>query len=212
MTEPKADRTEMWKALKWLAMLCVALLVAFGVFKAWQIATAPARVVGDATTSMKAGASAVLNRLDVPIKNQRRFNRFSDAAFVSLNEMAESAPEGVKARGFRMTNLRGARNRVCDFSYDFGNGPVSVYFAADNAAHEAAKAIASKANRLIRIVIVSPEQTLGLNVEYNESSKDWTLGWRPSSVNKPHPDDWAEKPITEALRRIPKECDRASSE
>lgn len=210
MSESKPDRTEMWKALKWMIILLIALLVAVGVFKAWQIATAPARAVGNATDSMKSGASAVWNRLDVPIKNQRSFDKVSTSAFSHLNEMPKVMPEGVKGRGFRMTNLRGAENRVCEMSYDFGTGDVPIFLAADNAAHEAAKTVGSIADRLIRIVIVSPEETLGLNAEFDVETKHWTLGWRSSSINKPYPDDWAEKPITDVLKRVPKACVVAS--
>ena len=206
MSEPKTDRTEMWKAVKWTAILFVALLVAVGAFKAWQAVTAPARVVSDAAGSMKSGASAVMNRLDVPITKQRRFDKAAHNAFSVLNNLNEVAAEGVKARGFRMANFRGAEDRVCELSYDFGSGVVPVFIAADNAAHEAAKTVASDADRLIRIVVVSPEETLGLNAEFDEASGDWGLGWRKSSINKPYPDSWAEGPMTEILARVPKAC------
>jgi hypothetical protein len=196
----------MWKALKWTIILLITLIVVLGAFKIWHVVTAPARVVSDATDSMKSSASAVMNRLDVPIENQRRFDKFADMSFAHLNEMSELAPDGVKDRGFRMTNLRGAQNRVCETSYNFGNGEVPVFLSADNAAHEAAKSVGSDADRLIRIVVVSPEQTLGLNAEYDQDTKNWTLGWRPSSVNKPYPDAWAERPMTEILRKVPKAC------
>ncbi len=205
--ESKApDRSEMWKALKWTAILLVFLLIAFGAFKAWQIATAPARVVGNATESVKSGATSILTRLEVPLQNQRRFDKAADAAFAHLNEMAETPPSSVKERGFRIANMRGARNRVCELSYDFGNGAVPVFLSADNAAHEAAKAVASNADRLIRIVVVSPEQTLGLNAEYLEDSKQWRLSWRPASVKKLYPDSWGEKPMTQILQAAPKGC------
>lgn len=196
----------MWKALKWTMILLVALIVAVGCFKAWQIATAPARVVSDAAGSVKSGASAVLNRLEVPITKQRRFDKAATRAFSVLNDMNETPPEGVKARGFRMANFRGAQDRICEFSYDFGGGDVPVFVAADNGAHEAAKAVASDAERLIRIVVVSPEETLGLKAEFDEDSGHWSLGWRTSSINKPHPDSWTEGPMTEILGRVPKAC------
>jgi len=210
MSEAKPDRTEMWKALKWTVILLLGLLVAIGFFKAWQIATAPARAVGNAADNVKSSASAVLNRLDVPIAKQRTFDRVATAAFSHLNDMPQKEPNGVKDRGFRMTNLRGAKNRVCAMSYDFGTGEVPIFLAADNAAHEAAKTVGSNADRLIRMVIVSPEETLGLNVEFAEDENQWTLGWRSSSINKPYPDAWAEKPITDVLKRVPKACVAAS--
>ena len=206
MSEPKPDRTEMWKAVKWTLILLVALIVAVGVFKAWQIATAPARVVSDAAGSMKSSANAVLNRLEVPITKQRRFDKVATEAFSVLNDMDVKPSEGVKARGFRMANLRGAQDRVCELSYDFGAGDVPVFIAADNAAHEAAKSVASDADRLIRIVVLSPEETLGLNAEFDEASGHWGLGWRPSSLNKPYPDSWAERPMTDILAGVPKAC------
>jgi len=206
MSEPKPDRTEMWKALKWTVIFLVGLLVAIGIFKAWQIATAPARAVGSAADSVKSSASAVLNRLDVPITKQRAFDKISTTAFSHLNGMPQTEPDGVKDRGFRMTNFRGAQNRVCEISYDFGTGDVPIFLAADNASHQAAKTVGSNADRLIRIVIVSPEETLGLNAEFDEDVGRWTLGWRSSSINKPYPDDWAEKPITAVLKRVPKAC------
>jgi len=167
MAEPKPDRTEMWKAVKWTMILLVALLIAIGLFKAWQIATAPARVVSDATGTIKSGANAVLNRLDVPITKQRRFDKVASSAFKTLNTLNETPADGVKNRGFRMANFRGAEGRVCELSYDFGAGALPVFIAADNAAHEAAKAVASDADRLIRIVVVSPQDTMGLNLLSN---------------------------------------------
>jgi hypothetical protein len=203
---PKPDRTEMWKALKWTIILLITLIAAFGVFKIWHVATAPARAVSDATSSVKASASAMMNRLEVPVRNERLFNKIADESFEYLNSMPEKPPAGVKDRGFRLANLRGAQDRVCEMSHDFGNGDVPVYLSADNAAHESANAVGSNADRLIRVVVVSPEQTLGLNVEYDQDADNWTLGWRPSSVNKPYPDDWAEGPMTEILARAPKSC------
>lgn len=206
MSEPKPDRTQMWKALKWICILLVSLLVAVGIVKAWQVVTAPARVVSDAAGSVKSGASAVLSRLEVPITKQRRFDRAATHAFSVLNNLNETPAEGVKARGFRMANFRGAQDRVCELSFDFGAGAVPVFIAADNTAHEAAKSVASDADRLIRIVVVSPEQTLGLNAEYDETSGHWSLGWRTSSINKPHSDSWAEGPMIEILGRVRKAC------
>lgn len=206
MANPKPDRTEMWKAVKWTMILLVALLVAIGLFKAWQIATAPARVVGDAAGSVKSSASAVLNRLDVPITKQRRFDKVAEKAYDALSALNETPPDDVKTRGFRLANFRGAQDRICELSYDFGAGAVPVFVAADNAAHEAAKAVASDSDRLIRIVVVSPEETLGLNTEFDEKTGNWSLGWRASSINKPHSDDWAETPMTEILARVPKAC------
>jgi len=171
---PKTDRTEMWKALKWTMILLVCLVIAIGLYKAWQIATAPARVV--------------------------------ENAFAHLNELPKTEADNVKARGFRMTNLRGAESRVCEMTYNFGSGSVPIFLAADNKAHAAAKKIGSNADRLIRIVIVSPEETLGLNAIYEEDNKHWSLGWRPSSINKPYPDEWAETPISNILKRVPKAC------
>jgi hypothetical protein len=206
MEEHKPDRTEMWKALKWTAILLVALLVAIGIFKAWQVVTSPARAIETATENVKSGASGVLNRLDVPIKKHRSFDRLADAAFAHLNEMSPSEPKTVKDRGFRMANFRGAENRVCETVHDFGVGEVPVFVAGDNSAHEAAKTVGSNANRLIRIVIASPEETLGLNAEYDESNGNWSLSWRTSSINKPYPDEWAEKPISAVLKSVPKAC------
>jgi len=206
MSDNSAARTEMWKALKWTVILLVALTIAIGLFKAWQVATAPARVVSDAAGSVKSSAAAIMSRLEVPIQNQRKFDKAANTAFFHLNEMSETTPEGVKDRGFRMTNLRGAQNKVCELSYDFGDGNVEVVLAADNSAYAPAKAVGAKSNRLIRIIVVSPEQTLGLNAEYDETSENWSLGWRPSSVKKPYPDSWAEMPLREILTAVPKTC------
>jgi len=206
MAEPKPDRTEMWKALKWTMILLVALMVAVGAFKIWQAATAPARAISDAAGSVKSSADAVLNRLDIPISKQRRFNKASNDAFNVLNAMSEAPADGVKDRGFRMANFRGAQDRICELSYDFGAGKVPVFVGADNSAHEAAKAVGSDSDRLIRIVIASPEETLGLNAEFDDKTAQWGLGWRPSSLNKPYPDNWAESPVTKILANVPKAC------
>jgi len=216
MTEPKddyskidrakTDRTEMWRAIKWTMILLVCLICAIGVYKAWQVATAPARVVGNTAGNVKSSASAVMNRLDVPVSKQKNFDRYADAAFTHLNLFPKTEADGVKGRGFRMTNLRGAEGRVCEMIYDFGSGDVPIYIAGDNKAHEAAKTVGSKADRLIRIVIASPEETLGLNAVYDEKTGHWSLGWRPTSINKRYPDEWAEKPISTILKRVPKDC------
>jgi len=203
------NKVEMWRAVKWTLILCVTLVAAFCLFKVWRMATAPARAVETASETVKSGANAVFNRLDIPILKQRSFDRAANTAFSFLNEMAEIEPDGVKARGFRMANLRGSQNRVCEMTYDFGSGDVPIFVAADNAAHETAKAVASKADRLIRIVVVSPKETLGLNAEFDEEAKHWTLQWRPSSIHKAHPDDWAETPMTDILKRVPKNCGQA---
>lgn len=204
--KPKPDRTEMWKAIKWTMILLVCLVLAIGLYKAWQIATAPARVVGNAAGGVKSSAIAVMNRLDVPISKQRNYDKYAAAAFEHLNKLPQTQADNLKTRGFRMTNLRGAQGRVCEMTYDFGVGGVPVFLAADNKAHEAAKTIGSDADRLIRIIIVSPEETLGLNAEYDEAAGYWTLGWRSSSINKPYPDEWAEKPISNILKHVPKAC------
>lgn len=196
----------MWKAVKWTMILLVALIAAVGVYKAYKIATAPARVVSGAAGSIKSGASAVLNRLQIPIKKQRRFDTAANRAFTHLNLMEPVLAEGVKTRGFRLANFRGSQDRVCELSYDFGAGEVPVFIAADNAAHEAAKAVGSDTDRLIRVVVVSPEETLGLNAEFDPVAKHWNLGWRPSSINKPYEDDWAEGPMTTILTRASKNC------
>lgn len=206
MSDQEASRTEMWKTLKWGLILIVVLVIAACVFRAIHMASAPVRAVGSATESVKSGASAVMNRLDVPIKKQRAFDKAATAAFSHLNDLPQTEPENVKARGFRMANLRGAQSRVCELSHNFGTGDVPIFIAADNAAHEAAKAVASKADRLVRIIIASPKDTMGLHVEFDEASEHWDLSWRPSSINKPHPDSWAEGPMIEILRQVPKSC------
>ena len=59
MSEAKPDRSEMWKAIKWVAIAFVGCLIAFGVWKAWSIVTAPARVVEDAAGSVKSSVGNV---------------------------------------------------------------------------------------------------------------------------------------------------------
>jgi len=145
----------------------------------------------------------------VPISKQRSFDKVAAAAFIHLNDLPQTDADGVKARGFRRINLRGAEKRVCEMSYDFGAGEVPIFLAADNKAHEAAKTVGSNADRLIRIVIVSPEETLGLNAGYDADEGHWSLSWRPSSINKPYPDEWAEKPISTILKHVPKDCNIA---
>ena len=206
MSEAKPDRSEMWKAIKWVAIAFVGCLIAFGVWKAWSIVTAPARVVEDAAGSVKSSVGNVVNRLDVKLESQKTFNRAAERSFKHLNDLSSTEPDSLKDRAFRLANLKGSENQVCKLSYDFGEGAVPVYLAADNKAHQAAKAVGAKTDRLIRIVIVSPEQTLGLNTEYKPDDKKWGLSWRTSSINKPYEDSWAEKPILEILKRSAKSC------
>jgi len=147
-----------------------------------------------------------VNRLDVKLDHQKSFNRAAEKSFKTLDDLSPTEPENLKDRTFRLTNLKGLENRVCKLSYDFGKGAVPVYIAADNKAHQAAKAVGAKTDRLIRIVIVSPEQTLGLNSEYQPDDKKWGLSWRTTSINKPYEDSWAENPVVEILKRSAKSC------
>lgn len=206
MSEAKPDRSEMWKAIKWVCIAFVACLIAFGLWKAWSIATAPARIAENAAGSVKSSVGNVVNRLDVKLDHQKSFNRAAEKSFKTLDDLSPTEPENLKDRTFRLTNLKGLENRVCKLSYDFGKGAVPVYIAADNKAHQAAKAVGAKTDRLIRIVIVSPEQTLGLNSEYQPDDKKWGLSWRTTSINKPYEDSWAENPVVEILKRSAKSC------
>ena len=182
MSEAKPDRSEMWKAIKWVAIAFVACLIAFGVWKAWSIVTAPARVVEDAAGSVKSSVGNVVNRLDVKLESQKSFNRAAEKSFKHLNDLSPTEPDSLKDRTFRLANLKGSENQVCKLSYDFGEGAVPVYLAADNKAHQAAKAVGAKTDRLIRIVIVSPEQTLGCLLYTSPSPRDLSTSRMPSSA------------------------------
>ena len=126
MSEAKPDRSEMWKAIKWVAIAFVACLIAFGVWKAWSIVTAPARVVEDAAGSVKSSVGNVVNRLDVKLESQKSFNRAAEKSFKHLNDLSPTEPDSLKDRTFRLANLKGSENQVCKLTYDFGEGAVPV--------------------------------------------------------------------------------------
>jgi hypothetical protein len=210
-------RSHMWKAIKWVAIAAICILFFFICYKVYRVVTTPARVVGNAsetvgdvvksgTDAVKQGSSNIYNRLSIPVQDQRKLNRLSEAAFRTLSSMTPTKPEGVKERMLRASDLSGNQGQVCKMSLDFGSGPLEVYMAADNDAHETAKALGAKDDRIIRVVILTGADDLALNTSWDSEAKAWKMKWKATTVSKPATDETAEKRLFDVLGAASKRC------
>ncbi len=203
--------------IKWVAIAFITLIVFLILFKIYQVVAAPAKAVGDAVggvsdavkSSSEAvvdGTSNVINRLDIPSSNQKQLDKLSEPAFTTLFEMPSTEPEGMRERMFRATNFGGNEGRVCKLGLDFGNGQVAVFAAADNEAHETARALGSTDDRLMRLMIQAGDDDISINVAWNEDSRQWQMKWKGTTLKKPASDAIAEARVTDILKAIPKQC------
>ncbi len=203
--------------IKWVAIAIVALTLFGSGFALYKMISAPAKAVGKATeavtetvrsgaSSMADGTSDLINRLVIPSANQADLDALSEAAFLTLSAMVETAPEGMKERLYWTANLSGSENRVCELSIGFGGEPIPVLIASDNKAHAAAKALGSKNDRLIRIVLRAPGDDVPMNVEWDSEAGQWIAKWKATTVKKPLEDAVAEVRVREVLSSAARGC------
>jgi len=183
-------------AIKWVAIAVVTLTFAGGGYMIYKAVTVPAKAVGEAagavTESVKSGAGKlkegsgeVLGRLLIPVQNQAHFNTVSEAAFESLTTMAAPEPAGMKDRLFRAKNFSGHDGRICNLSVDFGNGDIPVTLAADNEGYATSKALGSKNDRLIRMLLTAGDDNIGVRAEWDGERDGWVMKWKPTTMKKP---------------------------
>jgi len=205
-------------AIKWVAIAVVTLTFAGGGYMIYKAVTVPAKAVGDAagavTETVKSGAgkikdssSDVLSRLIIPVQNQTQFNAAAEAAFERLNTMAVSEPEGVKDRLFRAKNFSGHDGRICALTVDFGAGDLPVTLAADNEGYATSKALGSKNDRLIRMLLTAGDDTIGLRAEWDGELQGWVMKWKATTLKKPVEDSVAADRMLEVLGAAAAGCE-----
>lgn len=195
-TASVAERaSEAINAIKWVAIAVVTVTLAGGAYGIYKVVSAPAKAVGNAagavTETVKTGTdkikdtgSDVINRLNIPTKNQAALNRAAEAAFKALTTMTETNPEGMKERIYRRTNFGGHENRVCKLNVDFGAGAIPVSLAADNKAYATAKALGSKEGRLVRIILTAGNTDISLRTEWDTQTQNWAMRWKATTLKK----------------------------
>lgn len=197
-------------AIKWIAIAVVTLTFAGGAFVIYKAVSAPAKAIGNAagtvTESVKTGAGKikdsgadVINRLDVPTTNQAALNTASEAAFKALTTMVATDPEGMKDRLYRRTNFGGHDGRICKLNIDTGSISIPVTIAADNESYATAKALGSNNNRLIRMVLTAGDDDVALRAEWDEESQSWAMRWKATTIKKAVSDEVAEARIMDVL-------------
>ncbi len=205
-------------AVKWTAIAVVTLTFAGGGYAIYKAVSVPAKAVGNAvegvsdavisgSEKVKEGSSEVLNRLVISVSDPARLNRLSEAAFESLSAMAVTEPEGIKDRLFRAKNFSGHEGRICDLSVDFGNGAIPVVIAADNEAYATSKALGSKNDRLIRMLLTAGDETIGLKTQWDTEAGGWALKWKATTLKKPVEDYVAHERVMDVLEAAAARCE-----
>lgn len=162
--------------------------------------------VGDGAGAIKDGASGVINRLVIQPSAKNRLNTVADNAFEVLSSMNKTKAEGMKDRAFRKTSFAGSQGKICKLTLDFGNGDLSAYAAADNKAHATAKSLGSQDDRLMRLVIKTPDDDIEMNTAWDGDSKNWVMKWKKTVVKKPVSDEIAADRIHDILFAVPDQC------
>lgn len=197
-------------AIKWVAIAVVTLTFVGGAYGAYKIVSAPAKAAANAagavTESVKTGAgkikdssAGVMNRLDIPTTNQTALNSTAEAAFAALTTMAPTAPDGMKDRLYRRTNFGGHEGRICKLNVETGTVTLPVTLAADNGAYATAKALGSKNDRLIRMILTAGEDDIALRSEWDSESQGWVMRWKATTVKKEMDDSLAEQRVMDVL-------------
>lgn len=203
--------------IKWVAIAVVALVVLFLGVAVYKIVSAPAKAVGNAAESVgdvvkvgaekvKDGTSDVINRLVIPAADDANLDQTAEVAFTTLSDMVAIKPEGVKERMLWASRLGGHEGKVCRLDMDFGNGDIPVLIAADNEDYAKAKALGSKDNRLMRIVIRLPDDDVPFNALWDSETSAWMMKWKATTVKKPISDAVAGQRILDILGVVPEKC------
>ena len=204
-------------AIKWVAIAVVTLTLAGGAYGVYKVVSAPAKAVGNAagavsdtvrtgTDKIKESGSEVLNRLDIPATNQTALNRAAEAAFKALTSMVATEPEGMKDRIYRRTNFGGHENRICKIDVDTGTVSLPVTLAANNDSYATAKALGSKDNRLIRIILTAGDDDVALRTEWDSEAQNWAMRWKATTIKKEVSDAVADQRIMDVLRAASRNC------
>lgn len=218
--QARVERHKTIRAGLWVVALLIIAAILFGIYR---FITAPVRAAQNTTetivSSVEERATAVLTRRHIQVREGRRFSRLADQAHRVLVALPFTAPEDVSERLFRMANLRGSEGKVCQFEMDFGGGVVPVWAAADNQDFRTNKTLGGEANRQIRIVWQTLDQTLGVSVQYaaqyseDDAAPRWELLWRRrDSLNKPLTDATIGERTMNVLSAIPQECATLTAE
>ena len=209
----KQERIERQKTIRMAMVIVLALILCAVLFGFYRFVTAPVRAVETTTEtitrSVEETATAVLTRRHIRVKRGRAFSRHAEKAHALLIDLPVSEPAGFRDRVFRMSHLRGSQNRVCRFEMDFGNGPIPVWAAADNAEFETNRDLGGDAHRQVRIVFETNDLIIGVSVEYDAMAETplWQLLWRRrDSLDKPMTDAIMSERAISALAAIPDEC------
>lgn len=205
MSDPKAERGDIWGAVKWVCILLVVLVIAAGAWKAWSVATAPARAVTSTKDAAVETVAKVTGRLDIQLTKQRRFDALSETAFATLTALAQTTPT-MKDRALRASYLAGADNRVCTLELPTEGDTITVWVAADNDGFATAKSLGGTADRLIRMAIFAEGDTIGLRSEWNIETKHWLAAWKRTTLKKPIADAAAEARLLEILAAVGTSC------
>lgn len=203
--------------IKWVAIaICLGLAVFTG-FSVYKLVTAPARAVSNAAetvtdtvksgaSSVRDGASDILNRLVIPASHQAKLNSAANAAFGAVSNMKASEPETMTQRVFWTANFVGNENKVCELSMSFGGDNIPVFIAADNKGYATSKSLGSKNDRLMRILIRADGDDLGLNAEWDQEASAWVMKWKATTIKKTLGDGDAEQRILDVLAMAAKTC------
>lgn len=211
--EARIERHKTIRAALWLVVLLILVAVLFGIY---HTLTAPVRLAQNTTQSItrtfEETATAVLTRRRIEVREGRRFGRLADRGHEILVALPQTKPATLKDRSFRLAHLRGSDSKVCQFTMDFGAGPVPVWVAADNRDFETNRELGGNAERQIRIVFQTRDNILGLSAQYagEGDAPGWALLWRRrDSLTKPVDDAVMSERAMNALTRVPEDCSRS---
>jgi len=204
-------------AIKWVAIAVVTLTLAGGAYGTYKVISAPAKAVGNAAGAVtdtvkssadkiKEGGSEIINRLDIPASNQTALNRAAEAAFEALSNMTATEPDGMKDRIYRRTHFGGHENRICKIDVKTETVSIPVTLAADNEAYATSKALGSKDNRLIRMILTAGDDDVALRAEWDSETQDWVMRWKATTLKKEVSDKVAEERILDILKVTKQGC------
>lgn len=217
MTEAldKQARIERHKTIRMGLTLGALLIVAAILFGVYRFVTTPVRLAQNTTQTISRAATetatAVLTRRHIKVREGRRFGRLADRAHGVLVALPQTKPASLRDRSFRLAHLRGSERKVCQFTMDFGAGPIPVWVAADNRDYKTNRELGGNGERQIRIVFQTTENILGLSAQYAGAgdAPGWALLWRRrDSLTKPVDDVVMSERAMNALTRIPEDCSR----
>lgn len=214
-----AEKTSgVFSAIKWVAIAIVALVIFGGGYAIYKVISVPTKAVGNAvegmTEAVKSGSGKVaessedmVKRLLVPMSDQSAYDEAAERAFSSLSDMAVREPASMKERMSLAANFAGHEGRVCMFDLTVGEAVLPVTLAADNKAHAPSKALGSKNERLIRMVLIAGDKDIALRSEWDAEAQAWILKWKSTTLKKPIEDSVTEQRALEVLTSAASVCE-----